>query len=294
MRRNSLRKQQEPFVFTPENTEKLNQHIAKYPEGRQASAVMPALDLAQRQNGGWIPKEAIETIASMLGMPVIKVWEVATFYSMYNLEPVGKNLIQVCRTTSCWLRGSDKVFEACKKHANVEVGRPSEDGLFSLMEVECLGACVNAPMVQINDDYYEDLDEEKMAAIMSDLKKGEEPKVGPQVDRLNSAPISGATTNLKLVSPAGTPTDKIPGNVPASMKDRVKKGASQNTQEIDETKMSAEDLKKVKGDGYGAVKKTSSKSSAKTSNGASKSSAVKKTPKKSPKKSTTKPTTKKD
>lgn len=196
MRRSVLRDQSEPFSFTKENQKLLDWHIRKYPQGRQASAVMPALDIAQRQNGGWISREAIETIASTLNMPVIKVWEIATFYSMYNLEPVGKHLIQVCRTTSCWLRGSNDVFEACKKYAKVDVGKPSEDGLFSLMEVECLGACVNAPMVQINDDYYEDLDADKMKAIIEDLKSGKNPKVGPQVDRQTSAPITGAKTNL--------------------------------------------------------------------------------------------------
>ncbi len=203
MRRSVLKELSKPFVFSKESQKLLDWHIAKYPEGRQASAVMPALDIAQRQNGGWISKEAIEAIASYLDMHAMKVWEVATFYTMYNLEPVGKHLIQVCRTTSCWLRGSDDVFEACKTHAKVEPGKPSEDGLFSLMEVECLGACVNAPMVQINDDYYEDLDAEKMASIIKDLRAGKDPKVGPQINRQKSAPASGATTNLKLVSPAG-------------------------------------------------------------------------------------------
>ena len=189
MKRNTLLAQETPFVFSAENLKKLKEIQAKYPKGRQASAVMPALDLAQRQNGGWIPKEAIEAIATLLDMPAIKVWEVASFYTMYNLEPVGKHLIQVCRTTSCWLRGSDDILTACKKHSGADIGKTSQDGQFSVMEVECLGACVNAPMVQINDDYYEDLDPEKMKEIIEDLRQGKDHKTGTQIDRLNSAPV---------------------------------------------------------------------------------------------------------
>ena len=194
MKRNTLTSQAAPFVFSAENKEKLKEIIKKYPKGRQASAVMPALDLAQRQNAGWIPREAVETIADLLDMAPIKVWEVASFYTMYNLDPVGKHVVQVCRTTSCWLRGSDKVLEACKKHTGADIGKITEDGLFSLVEVECLGACVNAPMVQINDDYYEDLDASKMQDIIEKLRDGQEVKSGPQVDRLNSAPVGGAKT----------------------------------------------------------------------------------------------------
>lgn len=194
MKRNILTSQAAPFKFSVDNKKIFKAILKKYPKDRQASAVMPALDLAQRQNGGWIPREAIETIADLLDMPPIKVWEVASFYSMYNLEPVGKHLIQVCRTTSCWLRGSDQVLKACKKHTGTEKGNISEDGLFSVMEVECLGACVNAPMVQINDDYYEDLDAQKMEGIIEKLRGGQKVKAGPQVERLNSAPLGGAKT----------------------------------------------------------------------------------------------------
>ncbi len=194
MKRNTLLSQETPFVFSAENLKKLKAVQAQYPEGRQQSVVMPALDLAQRQNGGWIPREAIEAIADLLDMPAIKVWEVASFYTMYNLNPVGKHLIQVCRTTSCWLRGSDDVLKTCKKHSGADVGKMSDDGQFSLMEVECLGACVNAPMVQINDDYYEDLDSEKMKKIIHDLREGKNHKPGPQIDRLNSAPVGGSQT----------------------------------------------------------------------------------------------------
>ncbi len=194
MKRNTLLAQEAPFVFSAENLKKLKAVQAKYPKERQASAVMPALELAQRQNGGWIPREAIETIATLLAMPAIKVWEVASFYTMYNLQPIGKHLIQVCRTTSCWLRGADDVLKACKKHSGADVDKISEDGCFSLMEVECLGACVNAPMVQINDDYYEDLDPEKVEKIIEDLRAGKDIKAGPQIDRLNSAPVGGSKT----------------------------------------------------------------------------------------------------
>lgn len=194
MKRNTLLAQEMPFVFSAENLKKLKAIQAKYPKGRQASAVMPALDLAQRQNAGWIPKEAIETIAILLDMPAIKVWEVASFYTMYNLQPIAKHLIQVCRTTSCWLRGADAILKTCKEQSGANIGKISDDGLFSLMEVECLGACVNAPMVQINDDYYEDLDPEKMEKIIDDLRAGKDVKSGPQVDRLNSAPVGGSKT----------------------------------------------------------------------------------------------------
>ena len=140
------------FSFTPENLDKANWHIAKYPEGRQQSAVMPLLDLAQRQNGGWIPQAAIEVIADMLDMASIRVYEVATFYTMYNLSPVGEHFVQVCTNLPCWLRGSDQVMEACKKVTGCSNGETSEDGKFTVLEVECLGACVNAPMMQIGDD----------------------------------------------------------------------------------------------------------------------------------------------
>jgi NADH-quinone oxidoreductase subunit E len=183
-----------PFTFSDENLAKLQTIMAKYPDGRQASAVLPALDLAQRQNGGWVSKEAIETVANHLQMPVIRVWEVASFYTMFNLEPVGEHFIQVCRTTPCWLRGSDEVVKACQDVAGVNLGETSADGKFTVVEVECLGACVNAPMVQINDDYYEDLTYTSMTQILTHLKDGKPAKPGPQVDRLHSAPVGGMTT----------------------------------------------------------------------------------------------------
>ncbi len=182
------------FAFTPENLEKTEAVIARYPEGRQASAVLPLLDLAQRQNGNWLPKEAIEYVAGLLDMASIRVWEVATFYTMFNLKPVGRHFIQVCRTTPCWLRGADGITGACVKKLGIGLGETREDGLFTLVEVECLGACANAPMVQINDDYYEDLTPERMAEIIDALAAGQEVPVGPQTGRQGSCPEGGPTT----------------------------------------------------------------------------------------------------
>jgi NADH-quinone oxidoreductase subunit E len=182
------------FAFSSENAEKAKAVIAKYPEGRQASAVMPLLDLAQRQNDGWLPRAAIEYVAAMLDMPVIRAMEVATFYTMYNLEPVGENFVQVCTTTPCWLRGSDEIVKVCEKTLGVSVGSTTPDGKFTLIEVECLGACVNAPMMQINDDYYEDLDADSTERVLNALKRGETPKAGPQGERHLTAPAGGPTT----------------------------------------------------------------------------------------------------
>lgn len=182
------------FEFSPENVARAQARIAKYPEGRQASAVLPLLDLAQRQNGGWVSREAMTYIADMLGMAEIRVYEVATFYTMVNLQPVGKYLIQLCRTTPCWLCGSDDLRDACKDVLGIGVGESTADGMFTLVEVECLGACVNAPMVQINDDFYEDLSAGRMKEILDMLRRGEQPPTGSQTGRQTSAPATGATT----------------------------------------------------------------------------------------------------
>jgi NADH-quinone oxidoreductase subunit E len=177
------------FEFSQENLAEAKKYIAKYPAGRQRSAVMPLLDLAQRQNSGWISTAAMDYIANMLEIPAIKVYEVASFYSMYNLKPVGKNLIQVCRTTPCWLRGSDMLTHACKDRLGIGLKETTPDGNFTLVEVECLGACVNAPMVQINDDYFEDLTADSMVQIIDDLAAGKKVKVGSQTGRQCSAPL---------------------------------------------------------------------------------------------------------
>jgi NADH-quinone oxidoreductase E subunit len=180
------------FEFSKENSGKVKEIIAKYPKGEQRSAVMPLLDLAQRQHQNWIPRAAMDHIAEILEIPRIKVYEIATFYSMYNKQPVGKHLIQVCRTTPCWLRGSDQITETCRKKLDIDVGETSKDGNFTLVEVECLGACVNAPMIQINDDYYEDLDEKSMTELLNDLAAGRKPKIGSQQNRQCSKPINDA------------------------------------------------------------------------------------------------------
>ena len=179
------------FEFSAENMEKAKAFIARYPEGRQRSAVMPLLDLAQRQNGGWLPDGAVDVIAGILGMAPIRVLEVATFYSMYKLKPVGKHQINVCTTTPCWLRGSDEVVHACRKSLGIEVGETTADGEFTLAEVECAGACVNAPVVEIGDEYYEDVDAESMTRIIETLKSGEKPASGSQIGRQTSAPEGG-------------------------------------------------------------------------------------------------------
>lgn len=201
---------QEPgsFAFTAENLELAKRIIAKYPPDRQQSAVMPLLDLAQRQSGNWLPRVAIDAVADMLEMPRIRAHEVATFYTMYNLKPVGRHFVQICTTTPCWLRGSDAIVQACEKKLGVGLGGTTDDGQFTVIEVECLGACVNAPMVQINDDYYEDLTPETMAEILDMLARGETPKDGPQTDRIRSCPQGGPTTLIDQarrvgVKPAG-------------------------------------------------------------------------------------------
>ena len=197
-----LRAQYNAWAFTPENKAKADYHIAKYPEGRQKSAVMPLLDLAQRQVGeetnmqGWLPLPVMECVAQYLDMPVIRVVEVATFYFMYNLVPVGKYHVQVCGTTPCMLRGSDDIIAACKARGMAK-GKVSEDGLWTLTEVECMGNCATAPMVQINDDNYEDLTVERLDAVLDALARGESPKAGTQEPGRHTSEPSGGPTTLK-------------------------------------------------------------------------------------------------
>ncbi len=187
------------FAFSEENLEKVRTIIAKYPDGRQQSAVMPILDLAQRQEG-WVSQAVMDHVADMLSMAPIRVYEVATFYTMFNLKPVGKYHVQVCTNLPCMLRGSDEVVHSCKKTLGIDIGETTEDGLFTLSEAECLGACVNAPMMQINDDYYEDLDAANTVKVLEALKKGETPKPGSQSGRINSAPVGGPTTLVDHVA----------------------------------------------------------------------------------------------
>jgi len=185
--------QPDSFEFNKDTLMEANKIIARYPEGREASAVMPLLDLAQRQNGGWLPRAAMDHVADILGMPKIRVYEVATFYTMYNLQPVGEHVVQVCTTTPCALRGAEKVLDTIKTELGVEPGGTSSDGKFTLLEVECLGACANAPMIQIDDDYYEDLDEFSTKTVLDSFKKGEKPAPGPQNGRMGSEPKGGPT-----------------------------------------------------------------------------------------------------
>jgi NADH-quinone oxidoreductase subunit E len=186
------------FAWTKANAAQAKKLIDRYPPGRQQSAIIPLLDLAQRQVGaetdtqGWLPIPVIEYVARYLDMPYIRAYEVATFYTMFNLAPVGRFHVQVCGTTPCMLRGSDDVLAACYARG-MKKGHTTEDGLFTLTEVECLGACANAPMVQINDDNYEDLTFDSMTAVLDALAAGKQPKIGPQVDRRTSCPEGGPT-----------------------------------------------------------------------------------------------------
>jgi NADH-quinone oxidoreductase E subunit len=186
------------FAFTPENLAQAKAHIAKYPPGRQASAVLPLLDLAQRQHDNWLPRAALDVVADMLGMARIRVYEVATFYSMFNLKPVGRHFFQICTTTPCWLRGSDEVVHACERKLGITIGETTPDGRFSLTEVECLGACVNAPIIQVNDDFYEDLDGPATERLIDALTRGEAPKPGSVKGRQTSAPEGGPQTLTDL------------------------------------------------------------------------------------------------
>ena len=190
--------QPESFKFT-ENNKLLAEGIIKnYPEGKQQSAVMALLYIAQKQNSNWIPLAAMKYIASFLKMPYIKVYEVATFYSMYNLKPVGEYFIQVCTTTPCMIRGAYKLVDACKEKISNNQNELSSDGKCSWVEVECLGACVNAPMMQINDQYFEDLDKDKTINIINKISKGEAPEPGSYRGRKNSEPENNRKTLMDL------------------------------------------------------------------------------------------------
>lgn len=195
----------QPKSFEFRDVSQVAEIISRYPTGKQRSATMPLLDLAQRQvaedgavanppYGGWIPRAAMDKIAEIVDVPPVKVYEVATFYSMYNLAPVGKYLVQMCTTTPCMLCGSGDIVKTCENELGIHTGESTKDGLFTIVEVECLGACVNAPMVQINDDYYEDLTPANMKQLLSDLKDGKPVTVGSQQGRKASMSIKGTTT----------------------------------------------------------------------------------------------------
>ena len=200
------------FAFTEDNAKRAAAAVTHYPEGRQASAVMALLDLAQRQNDGWLSPEAIEYVANTLEMAPIRVYEVASFYSMYNTKPVGRHLVQVCRTTPCWLRGAAGLTDTCRDQLGIGLGETTGDGQFTLVEVECLGACANAPVVQIGDDYYEDLSPERLSVLLGDLKAGKEIAAGSQTGRQSSMPDGGAVTLTELPERApAEPGRTVPG-----------------------------------------------------------------------------------
>jgi len=190
------------FAFNEANLAKAKQIIGKYPAGRQASAVLPLLDLAQRQHDNWLPRAAMDYVAGLLDMAPIRVYEVATFYTMFNLQPIGKWFFQVCTTTPCWLRGSDAVVKTCESKLGIHMRESTADGLFSLREVECLGCCVNAPVIQVNDDVYEDLDAQSTAKLIDACRAGNPPPVGSLGGRKHSGPASGLTS-LTQVPAAG-------------------------------------------------------------------------------------------
>jgi len=207
----------ESFAFDAESAAAIAPILAKYPPGKQASAVLPLLYLAQhqmaRQTGSaWVPVAAMDVVARLLDMAPIRVYEVATFYTMFNTRPIGRWHLQVCTTTPCWLRGSDEVVAACRHATSIlGWGETSADGLFTMTEVECLGACVNAPVLQVNDDFYEDLDAESTARLLESLRRGEQPRPGSVVGRQGSAPVGGANTLTGLQPPGVLPAESAAG-----------------------------------------------------------------------------------
>jgi NADH dehydrogenase (ubiquinone) flavoprotein 2 len=196
-----------PFDFTEENTIKIKQILSKYPAGYQQSGIMPLLDLAQRQHGGWVPLAAMNKIAKILNVPPMKVYEVASFYTMYNRTKIGKHFVQICTTTPCMLRGSGEIVKAAKKYLHVDLGGTTPDGMFTLTEVECLGACVNAPMMQIGDHFYEDLTPETTVKVLETIKNGGTPKLGPQTHRKAAEGPQGKTSLFEDPVPPPTRPD---------------------------------------------------------------------------------------
>jgi len=203
-----LHAEYQPKEFAFKSEAAVKEIIGRYPAGRQMSAIMPLLDLAQRQvgdegaksnppYGGWIPRAAMDEIAMIVDVAPMRVYEVATFYSMYNLAPVGKYLLQMCTTTPCWLCGSADIVKAAEKNLGIHCGESTKDGMFTMMEVECLGACANAPMIQVNDDFYEDLTPETMGSLLESLKKGVMPPPGPQNGRNKAEAVGGSITLKK-------------------------------------------------------------------------------------------------
>ena len=213
--RQGSEEQPEHFAFDQASEAEIAKILPRYPEGRQASAVIPLLYIVQGQMGrltgsAWVPRVGMDVVAARLGMAPIRVYEVATFYLMFNTKPIGRYHLQVCTTTPCWLRGSSDITAACKRATGIgHWGETSADGMFTMSEVECLGACANAPILQVDNDFYEDLDEGRTIALIEALRRGEPPKPGPTIDRFNSAPVGGRTTLLEEPeSPSVEPVSK--------------------------------------------------------------------------------------
>lgn len=231
--------QPESFAFTDENQRAAKKIIAKYPQGKQQSALMPLLTMAQLQHANWLPVAAMDYVADMLQIPRMRAYEVATFYTMYNLAPVGRHMIEVCTTTPCWLRGSDDIVKACKNTLGIGVGETTPDGMFTLKEAECLAACVNAPMIQIGDYYYEDLNADSMREIIDDLRAGKAPKAGSR-NRHTCEPCQGATT---LNNDAGKPK-KQKASAEEDRKTRAHSDDAPNVPSEDTPKAKPKDIRK--------------------------------------------------
>ncbi|MBM3618840.1 MAG: NADH-quinone oxidoreductase subunit NuoE [Alphaproteobacteria bacterium] len=276
------------FGFTPENFAEAQKIIAKYPAGKQQSALMPLLTMAQEQNGNWLPVAAMNYVAALLEIPVMRAYEVATFYTMYNLKPVGKHFIEVCTTTPCWLRGSDDIIKACKSKLGIDVGETTADGQFTLVEAECLGACVNAPMLQIGEHYYEDLTAESVTKMIDDLSAGRTITPGPQNGRQRAAPIGGLTTLTD--SPKAAPKQKESASEKTSTKASAKSGPNTPNQDEPKARPKAtrsptpvENVPTSKEAKAGKTAKTSTASAKKVAEPAAKRTTVPKTPATSPK-----------
>lgn len=226
------------FQFTPERAHQAQRILKRYPQGAQGSGVIPLLRLAQEQNGGWLSPDCLEYVAGYIQMSVLKVWEVASFYTQFNLHPVGKHVVQICRTTPCWLRGAEQLTKTCLKHLNIGLGHTTPDQNFTVMEVECLGACANAPMVQINDDYYEDLDENQMLKILEALKRGDPIQPGSQQGRKGAEPH---TEPLELENPVG------PAGFKGIKSHQNKEKAAGKDKDTDKDKDKSKDKDKAKG-----------------------------------------------
>ena len=253
--------QPQQFAFTQDNKKRIKAILAKYPKDRKASAVLPLLDLVQRQHDNWIPMKAIEEVARILDMAEIRVLEVATFYTMFNLQPVGKYFIQVCRTTPCWLGGSDDVVRCIYDKFGISSGETSACGKVTFLEVECLGACVNAPVIQINDDYYEDLGYTSMGALIDQMQEGKLQPQGSMTGRQGSESVSGATSlvSRKKAQVKAQGKAQVKTQVKAQGKTQVKAQGKTQVKAQGKTQVKAQGKAQVKAQGKAQGKKMKSK-----------------------------------